>query len=77
MRRDNARLRSNSALALVASSSHPLGARGPILPTNKRLLDPSLDKDSDLAEQLLQRWGTLHAVRSALSLASFLLFLSI
>ena len=46
-----------------------------ILPTNKRLLDPSLDKDSALAEQLLHRWATLHAVRSALSLASFLLFL--
>ncbi len=46
-----------------------------ILPTNKRLLDPSLDKDSNLAEQLLQRWAALHAVRSVLSLASFLLFL--
>jgi uncharacterized membrane protein len=46
-----------------------------ILPTNKRLLDPSLNKDSKLAEQLLQRWATLHAVRSALSLASFLVFL--
>jgi uncharacterized membrane protein len=46
-----------------------------ILPTNKRLLDPSLDKDSKLAEQLLQRWAMLHAVRSALSLASFLAFL--
>jgi hypothetical protein len=46
-----------------------------ILPTNKRLLDPSLDKDSKLAEQHLQRWATLHAVRSALSLASFLVFL--
>ena len=46
-----------------------------ILPTNKRLLDPSLDKDSQLAAQLLQRWATLHAVRSALSLAAFLVFL--
>jgi Domain of unknown function (DUF1772) len=46
-----------------------------ILPTNKRLLDPSLDKDSQLAEQLLHRWGALHAVRSALSLSSFLTFL--
>ena len=27
------------------------------------------------AEQLLQRWGKLHAVRSALSLSSFLVFL--
>jgi hypothetical protein len=46
-----------------------------ILPTNKRLLDPSLDKDSQLAEQLLHRWATLHAARSAFSLASFLVFL--
>jgi anthrone oxygenase-like protein len=46
-----------------------------ILPTNKRLLDPSLDKDSKLAEHLLKRWATLHAVRTCLSLASFLTFL--
>jgi len=46
-----------------------------IFPTNKRLLDPSLDKNSQLAERLLQCWATLHAVRSALSLASFLTFL--
>jgi hypothetical protein len=46
-----------------------------ILPTNKRLLDPSLDKDSQLAGQLLGRWGRLHAVRSGMSLASFLVLL--
>src|SRR5712675_2721296 len=45
-----------------------------IFPTNKRLLDPSLDKASNLAQQLLHRWATLHAVRTALSLASFLTF---
>jgi hypothetical protein len=45
------------------------------LPTNNRLLDPSLDKNSALADQLLHRWAKLHAVRSALSLASFLVFL--
>src|SRR5260370_22181867 len=44
-----------------------------IFPTNKLLLDPSLDKDSQLAEQLLQLWAMLHAVRSALSLLVFLL----
>jgi hypothetical protein len=44
-----------------------------ILPTNKRLLDPSLDKNSEQAKQLLHRWAKLHAVRSALSLASFLI----
>ena len=46
-----------------------------ILPTNKRLLDASLDKNSELATRLLQRWGALHGVRSGLSLASFLVFL--
>jgi len=46
-----------------------------IFPTNKQLLDPGLDKNSSLAEQLLRRWGKLHAVRSLLSLASFVLFL--
>jgi hypothetical protein len=45
-----------------------------ILPTNKRLLDPSLDKNSEQAQQLLHRWAKLHAVRTALSLASFLVF---
>ncbi|MBM2841469.1 MAG: hypothetical protein HW412_1997 [Bacteroidetes bacterium] len=47
-----------------------------ILPTNKRLLDTSLDKNSELARQLLTRWGRLHAVRSLLSLAALLIFLS-
>ena len=46
-----------------------------ILPTNKKLLDPSLDKGSELASRLLVRWGTLHMVRSLLSLISFLIFL--
>ena len=46
-----------------------------IFPTNKQLLDPGLDKNSALAERLLIRWGRLHAVRSLLSSASFVLFL--
>jgi hypothetical protein len=46
-----------------------------ILPTNKRLLNPALDKGSLEAERLLVRWGRLHAVRSVLSGASLLLFL--
>jgi hypothetical protein len=45
-----------------------------ILPTNKRLLDPGLDRKSQLASDLLNRWARLHAVRSALSLGAFLLF---
>src|SRR5215469_1220468 len=46
-----------------------------ILPTNKRLLNPALDRRSAEAERLLARWGSLHAVRSVLSGASLLLFL--
>ncbi len=46
-----------------------------ILPTNKKLLDPTTANDVDLAEKLLDRWGKLHAVRSVLSLASLLMFL--
>jgi hypothetical protein len=46
-----------------------------ILPTNKRLLDPALDRRSAEAERLLARWGALHAVRSVLSAVALLLFL--
>ncbi len=45
-----------------------------ILPTNKQLLDPATANDVDLAEQLLARWGRLHAVRSVVSFASFVWF---
>jgi hypothetical protein len=46
-----------------------------ILPTNKLLLSPTLDKRSAQAGQLLARWGRLHAVRSILSGLALLLFL--
>jgi hypothetical protein len=46
-----------------------------ILPTNKLLLSPTLDKRSVDAERLLARWGSLHAVRSVLSGLALLLFL--
>ena len=46
-----------------------------ILPTNKLLLCPTLDKRSVEAERLLERWGRLHAVRSVLSGVALLLFL--
>jgi uncharacterized membrane protein len=45
-----------------------------ILPTNKKLLDPSLNRNSEAARQLLVRWGRLHAVRTVLSLAAFVVF---
>jgi hypothetical protein len=47
-----------------------------ILPTNKQLLDPSLEMNLDLAGELLNRWGKLHAI-SILSLTSFLIFVVI
>jgi hypothetical protein len=44
-----------------------------ILPTNKVLLSPKLDRRSVEAERLLARWGALHAVRSVLSGMALLL----
>jgi hypothetical protein len=46
-----------------------------ILPTNTRLLSPSLDRRSAEAGRLLARCGALHAVRSVLSGLALLLFL--
>jgi hypothetical protein len=46
-----------------------------ILPINKRLLNPTLDKRSIESERLLARWGRLHAVRSLLSGVALMLFL--
>jgi hypothetical protein len=46
-----------------------------ILPTNKRLLDPSLDSSGPEAERLLKRWGQLHFVRTAVSVVAFALLL--
>ncbi len=46
-----------------------------ILPTNKLLLSPTLDRQSVEAERLLARWGRLHAVRGVLSAVALLLFL--
>jgi Domain of unknown function (DUF1772) len=44
-----------------------------IAPTNHRLLDPALDENGPEAAVLLSRWGRLHAVRSVLGVAAFLL----
>jgi uncharacterized membrane protein len=46
-----------------------------ILPTNKRLLEPTLDKGSAEAHELLSRWHRFHAVRTVLSCISLVIFL--
>jgi hypothetical protein len=46
-----------------------------ILPVNKQLLNPGLDRRLAETERLLARWGMLHAVRSVLSGLALLLFL--
>jgi uncharacterized membrane protein len=46
-----------------------------IFPTNKKLQSKELDFASARATQLLHRWSRLHAVRSGLSFAAFLIFL--
>lgn len=48
-----------------------------IMPTNRRLLAPGCDPESAETRVLLRRWGRLHAVRTALSLAATLLYLSL
>jgi len=45
-----------------------------ILPTNKRLLDPTLDPRGAELSHLLTRWGRFHAVRSVLGSVAFLIF---
>jgi hypothetical protein len=45
-----------------------------IMPTNKQLLNPALDKRSAQTGQLLSHWGKLQAVRSLLSTMALLLF---
>lgn len=47
-----------------------------IMPTNKKLLDPALDRSSEETRRLLQQWGRLHAVRSILGFAASSVFLA-
>ena len=46
-----------------------------ILPTNKRLLTPGIDRNSRDTQVLLVRWGRLHALRTIASLSATNLFL--
>jgi anthrone oxygenase-like protein len=45
-----------------------------IFPTNAQLLDPALDPNSPQAAALLRRWAMLHGLRTALSVAAFVIF---
>jgi uncharacterized membrane protein len=42
-----------------------------IFPTNKQLLDPTLDSRSPRVTSLFRRWNRLHAIRSLLSDTAF------
>ena len=44
-----------------------------MLPINKQLIDQCVDRDSRHTEQLLDKWGRLHAVRSVLSFIALVL----
>ena len=46
-----------------------------IMPTNHKLLTPSRDLSSAETRELLVRWGQLHAVRTALSIAGIVVYL--
>jgi hypothetical protein len=46
-----------------------------IMPTNKRLMDTPLEAATVETRRMLERWGALHAGRSALGLVATLIFL--
>lgn len=48
-----------------------------IMPTNRRLLDPTLDAGSSEARELLVRWGGLHAVRAVVSVGVLVAFVGL
>jgi hypothetical protein len=43
-----------------------------VFPTNRRLLDPELDRSSPATTRLLDRWQRLHAVRTVLSITALI-----
>ncbi len=60
--------------AVLIGSVVPVTLIG-IAPTNRQLLAPGRDLDSDATRALLVRWGKLHAIRSVLSLVAVVLML--
>jgi hypothetical protein len=47
-----------------------------IMPTNKQLLDATIDRRAEATRILLHRWGRLHAMRTLLSLLASMIFLA-
>jgi hypothetical protein len=62
------------AAALLIGAVVPFTFLG-IMPTNKSLLAPGRDPSSSETRALLERWGRLHAVRTALSVSAAALML--
>ncbi len=48
-----------------------------IMPTNHRLQAPDRDLDSSETRALLEKWGTLHAVRSVLSFIASVVYVGL
>ena len=46
-----------------------------IMPTNRRLMDTAPEAATAETRQMIERWGALHAGRSALGLVATLIFL--
>jgi uncharacterized membrane protein len=46
-----------------------------IMPTNHKLLDPARDSNAPETRTLLNKWSQLHAVRTALSMIAFAVYL--
>jgi Domain of unknown function (DUF1772) len=60
------------ALVLLANWPYAIFV---IMPTNRRLMDTSPEAATAETHRVLERWGALHAGRSALGLAATLIFL--
>ena len=61
-----------AALLLIAPMPYTIVL---MLPVNKQLLDPSLDRGSRQAGRLLARWGALHWFRTGCGLGAFVLLI--
>ena len=46
-----------------------------MMPLNRELADPGLDKNSSRAAELLAHWGNLHQYRALIGLIAFIIFL--